>query len=286
MIPAPFEYLRASSVEHALGLLRAHGEDARPLAGGQSLIPLLKLRVAAPRYLIDIGRLQALSYVRADTDTICIGGLTTHAEVEHSALLRSRLPLLASAASCIGDVQVRNRGTIGGSLAHAHPAADLPAVILATQAELVVQSPGGRRTIPARDFFTSMFTTALRPDELLVETRFRPLPDGAGCAYVRAEDHASHFAVVGVAAIVGVDADRTCRHVRVALTGLTATPFRATAFEAALLDQRLEQAAVEEAARRTIGAAEPLSDLFASGEYRIHLAQVYAARAVLQAAPR
>jgi carbon-monoxide dehydrogenase medium subunit len=286
VIPAPFEYLRPTSVEQALALLRTYGEEARLLAGGHSLIPLLKMRLATPRCLIDIGRLRDLAYVRAEGDTICIGALTTHTEVEHSELLRARLPLLASAAASIGDVQVRNCGTIGGSLAHAHPAADLPAVMLAAEADLVVQGPDGRRTILAADFFVSMFTTALKPDEMLMEIRLPSLPNGAGSAYLKAEDNASHFAVVGVAAIVGVDAAQTCRQVRVAVTGLTATPFRATAFEAALLNQRLEQASVESAARHTIGATEPLSDLFASSEYRVHLAQVYAARAVLQASAR
>jgi carbon-monoxide dehydrogenase medium subunit len=264
VIPAPFEYLRPTSVEQALALLRTYGEEARLLAGGHSLIPLLKMRLATPRYLIDIGRLRDLAYVRAEGDTICIGALTTHTEVEHSELLRAQLPLLASAAASIGDVQVRNCGTIGGSLAHAHPAADFPASLLALDAALVLEGPAGRRVVRATEFFVGMFTTALTAEELLVEVRIPPLPDGSGGAYVKAEDKASHFAVVGVAALVGVRADGTCTRARIGVTGLGATPFRAKIVEAALADSHL--------------------DLFASGEYRAHLTRVYAARAVLKAA--
>lgn len=286
MIPGRFEYLRPASVEEALRLLRTYGEDAQLLAGGHSLVPLLKLRLAAPRYVIDIGRLPALSYIREESGTIRIGALTTHADIEHSELLHARVPLLPEAAARIGDVQVRNRGTIGGSLAHAHPAADLPAAMLALEAELVLQGPNGRRCVPAADFFVGMFTTALGSDEMLCEIRVPPPPNGAGAAYLKVEDKASHFAVVGIAAVVALNANGSCRFARLGVTGVTAVPFRARAAEEALRDQPLTAPTVHLAVRDIAHGVEPLADLFASGEYRGHLAQVYAARAVLQAADR
>ncbi|MBP1685636.1 MAG: Carbon-monoxide dehydrogenase (acceptor) [Deltaproteobacteria bacterium] len=286
MIPPRFEYLRPTSVEDALSLLRTHGDDARLLAGGHSLVPLLKLRLAAPRYLIDIGRLPALSYIREEAGTIRLGALTTHAEIEYSELLRVRLPLLPEVASRIGDVQVRNRGTIGGSLVHAHPAADLPAALLALAAEMVVQGPGGCRSVPAADFCVGMFTTVLRPDEMLVEIRIPPLPHGIGGAYLKAEDKASHFAVVGVAALVGAEPTGTCQFARVGVTGFAGVPFRATTVEAAILRKPLTEESVRVAAQGIADAGEPLSDLFASAAYRRHLTQVYVARALMQAASR
>ncbi len=284
MIPAPFEYLRPGSVQEAIDLLRTHGDEARLLAGGHSLIPLLKLRLAAPRYLVDLGRITSLSYIREQGGTVCAGALTTHAEIEHSDLLKTRLPLLPEAASCIGDVQVRNRGTIGGSLAHAHPAADLAAAVLALDAEIQVCGPDGCRSVRAADFFTGMFSTALRADEVLVEIRIPLLPDGAGAAYLKAEDKASRFALVGVAAVVSLDGAGICRDARVAVTGVAARAFRARTAERALLGMRLDQDAIEAAARLVVEGAEPLSDLFASRDYRLHLARVYTARALQQAA--
>jgi len=286
MIPARFEYLRPSTVEDALRLLRTYGDDARLLAGGHSLVPLLKLRLAAPRYLIDIGRLHALAYIREEDGAICIGALTTHADIERADLLRAKLPLLPEVASRIGDVQVRNRGTIGGSLVHAHPAADFPAAMLALEADMVLQGPNGRRSVPAADFCVGMFTTALHADEMLVEIRVPAPPRGAGGAYLKVEDKASHFAVVGVAAVVGVEPAGRCRFARVGVTGVSGVPYRAAAVEAALAHQPLTDEHVRLAAKGIASAVEPLSDLFASADYRRHLAQVYTARAVLQAASR
>jgi carbon-monoxide dehydrogenase medium subunit len=286
MIPASFEYLKPASVEEAIALLRTHGEDARLLAGGHSLIPLMKLRLASPRYLIDIGRIRDLAYTAEDAGRICIGALTTHAEIEYSDLLKARLPLLPEAAAQIGDAQVRNRGTIGGSLAHAHPAADFPAVLLALEAEMLLQGPDGRRAVPALDFFVSMFTTALGSDEMLVEIRIPPLPNRTGAAYLKAEDKASHFAVVGVAAVIGIDTDGACRSARIGVTGVSATPYRAQAVETALLNTQLDQHTIEAAAQRAVEGVYPLPDLFASSDYRTHLARVYAGRAIMQATQR
>jgi carbon-monoxide dehydrogenase medium subunit len=286
VIPAQFEYLRPGTATEAVDLLRTHGEDARLLAGGQSLLPLMKLRLASPRYLIDIGRLRELSYIREEGSTIRIGGLTTHADIEQSDLLQVRLPLLPEAAACIGDAQVRNRGTIGGSLAHAHPAADLAAVMLALEAEMVPQGIKGRRRVRAADFFVGMFATALQSDEMLVEICIPVLPSGTGAAYLKVEDKASHFAVVGVAAVVGMDSGGTCRFARIGVTGVGASPFRAGTAEAALMSKQLDQPTLAAAARHVVEGVQPLSDLFASGDYRAHLVQVYAARAVHEAVRR
>ena len=286
MIPAAFEYLKPASVEEAIALLRTHGEDARLLAGGHSLIPLMKLRLASPRYLIDIGCIRNLAYISEGAGRVCIGALTTHAEIEDSDVLKARFPLLPEAAARIGDAQVRNRGTIGGSLAHAHPAADFPAVLLALEAEMLLQGPDGRRAVPALDFFVSLFTTALRPDEVLVEIRIPLLPNGMGTAYLKVEDKASHFAIVGVAAVIDMDAQGACRTARVGVTGVAATPYRARSVESALLNQRPDQPTIEAAAQHAVEGVQPLPDLFASSDYRAHLAQVYASRAIVQAAGR
>jgi carbon-monoxide dehydrogenase medium subunit len=183
-------------------------------------------------------------------------------------------------------VQVRNRGTIGGSLAHAHPAADFPAVLLALDAKMLLHGPDGRRTVPVSDFFVSLFTTALRADEILVEIRVPPLPNGVGTAYLKAEDKASHFPIVGIAAVIGMDADQVCRFARVGVTGVAAIPFRAQSVEAVLVGRQVDEQNTDAAAQHVVEGVEPLSDLFASAEYRAHLARVYAARALKQAAGR
>ncbi len=280
MIPAPFEYVRPTWLHEAIALLHTHGDEARVLAGGHSLIPLMKLRLASPRYLIDIGRLRDLAYIREEGG-IHIGALTTHAAIERSALLHARLPLLPQTAARIGDAQVRNRGTIGGSLAHAHPAADLAAALLALDAEVLVQGPDGQRRLPIAEFFVSMFTTALRADELLIEVCFPPPPNDTRACYLRAEDKASHFAIVGVAAVIGLDPGRSCHTARIALTGLGATPFRARAAEGMLLNRHVDAQTIAAATRHVCDGVQPFADLFASSDYRAHLARIYAERALL-----
>lgn len=286
MIPAAFEYVRAGSVDEAIECLARGGPDTKVLAGGHSLVPMIKLRLARPSRLIDIGRLAELRYVRDEGDVVAIGALATHAEVASSAVVRRQAPLLAEAAAAIGDVQVRNRGTVGGSLAHADPAADYPAAVLAARAELVARGPGGRRrAIPAGSYFLGLFTTALEPDELLVEVRVPARPAGAGAAYVKYPHPASGFAVVGCAAQVtargGAFAD-----VAVAFTGLAAAPFRDAEVESALRGQPATEAAVAAAAERAArGVEHVLSDTFTASEpdYRRHLARVYARRALARA---
>lgn len=285
MIPSAFEYSAPQSVEEALSALKTGGSGAKALAGGQSLLPILKLRLASPERVIDLGRIPALRRIDVNQDLISIGALVTHATIEDSTALRQVCPLLPEVAGCIGDRQVRNRGTIGGSLAHADPAADWPAAVLALDAELVAMSAGSiQRTIAAREFFKGLMKTALAPGELLVEIRIRP-PGAGGAAYQKVKQSASGFAIAGVAAVLEYAQDRVCKRARIAVTGVADHAFRAAAAEKAIEGKRLDERAIFDASQRaTDGAEEPLSDLHASGEYRLHLARVHCARALRRAA--
>ncbi len=280
MIPASFEYEAPSTLQEALALL-ASREDAKLLAGGHSLLPSMKLRLSAPGLLVDLSRIAGLSYIREGDGHVRIGGMTTHAEVASSGLLRLHSPLLAQTAAHIGDVQVRNRGTLGGSLAHADPAADYPAAILALDAELVAMSEKGERIIPARKFFTGLFSTALRSDEILTEVRV-PVTVGAGTAYKKFAHPASGFAVVGVAALLRVAGDRI-ESAAVGITGVAEAAYRASAVEKALRGKPLGVIAAA-AGRAADGVEAPLGDYYASAEYRRHLAAVYTRRALEEAA--
>src|SRR6202790_2613266 len=234
MIPAAFEYHAPKTLEEALRLVERHGDEAKLLAGGHSLLPLMKLRLAAPRYVIDIGHLRGMSYIREENGQIAIGALTTHADIEQSALLASTCPLLPETAAQIGDVQVRNRGTIGGSLAHADPGADYPAAILALDAEIIAANTSGTRTIPARDFFVDMLTTQLHPGEILTQIRIVPRKPQSGAAYEKLHQPASGFAIVGAAANVLLAKGGKIEQAAVGITGLAAKAFRADAVERAL----------------------------------------------------
>jgi aerobic carbon-monoxide dehydrogenase medium subunit len=264
LITAPFTYKRAASVDEALGLAGDSGEEAKFLAGGHSLLPLMKLRLAVPDVLIDIGRLAELSYVRDEGSHVAVGALTTHDEVARSLVLAAHVPLLAHAAGCVGDPQVRHRGTIGGSLAHADPAADLPAVVLSLDATLVARGPGGTREIGAREFFSDLFETALRPGELLTEIR---VPKGnGGWSFQKFAKRGIDWAIVGVA----VQASR------VTLINMGSTPIRAAAVEAALASGASPRDAAAHAAE---GTSAP-DDLNGSRRYREHLARVLVGRAL------
>ena len=265
MIPAPFSYRRASSAGEALELAAEFGDDAKFLAGGHSLLPLMKLRLAVPEVLIDIGRLPGLSYIRDEGDHIAIGALTRHHDLEYSALTARELPLLACAAGHVGDPQVRHRGTIGGAIAHADPASDLPAVVLALDATLVARSRSGEREIAAGDFFLGLFETALEPGELLTEIRV-PKPAAAGWSFQKFTKRAIDWAIVGVA----VQGDA------VALVSMASTPVRAITVEQALAGG----APVAEAASRAADGTSPPEDINASRGYREHLARVLVARAL------
>jgi carbon-monoxide dehydrogenase medium subunit len=275
VIPAPFDYEVAESADHAIELLGRFGEDAKLLAGGHSLLPLMKLRLAGPSALVDIGRIGDLSYVRDGGDHIAIGAITTHEDVHLNELLRRDNPLVAHAAGEVGDPQVRHRGTIGGSIAHGDPASDLPTVMLALDATFVVRGPGGERTIGARDFFKSFFVTDLGDQEILTEVRVPKLA-GAGWSYQKFHTRAQDWAIVGVAAVA--NGGRTA----VAFTNMGETPLRASAVEQALAAGSDPAAAAEQALEGT----SPPSDALASAEYRNHLAKVLTRRAIEEASSR
>ena len=269
MIPAPFDYVRASTAEEAVSLAGQHGDDAKFLAGGHSLLPLMKLRLAQPSVLVDIGRLADLSYIREDGDHIAIGALTRHRDIEISEVLAEHVPLLAHAASHVGDPQVRHRGTIGGSIAHADPASDLPATTLALGATYVAQGPGGTREIAAADFYEGFLTSTLAADELLTEIRV-PKMNGAGWGFQKFNRRAQDWAIVGVAAW------RRNGDCGVALVNMGSTPILASSVASALAGG----ASVADAAEQAAAEADPQADLNASVEYRVHLAKVLTRRAL------
>ncbi len=285
MIPAAFEYFAPQSVKEAIGLLEKHGDDAKLLAGGHSLLPIMKLRLAQPKVIVDIGRIGGLDGIKADGQKIAIGALVTHDAVEHNALLKEKCPLLPEAAAVIGDMQVRNRGTIGGSLAHADPAADYPAAMLALDSEVVATGPKGTRTIPGGQFFVEMLTTALQPNEIITEVRVPALARGTGAAYLKHAHPASGYAVVGVAALVTVSGGK-CERAAIGITGVAGKAYRATAVEKALAGQALDEATVAKAAAHAADGVDAQGDLYASAQFRAHLATVYTKRAVLAAASR
>ena len=284
MIPVAFDYLRPSSVEEAVAALQsaeASGDEVKVLAGGQSLLPVLRLRLAGPSTVIDLSGIAALRGIRLDGDALVIGAMATHADVAGSPLVRAEAALVAEVARTVGDRQVRHRGTLGGSLAHADPAGDLPTAAVALDATLVAAGPAGRRSIAARDFFTDVFTTALGPDEVLVEVRFPRIPSW-GARYEKFHRTAQAWAVVGAAASVHV-VDGAIAAARLALTNMGPTPVRALAVETALVG--VTDAAGVRAACAVAGAGTtPPTDMNGSAEYRRHLAGVLSARAVVAAA--
>lgn len=286
MFPASFGYFAARSLEEALELLTEYGEDAKLLAGGHSLIPAMKLRLATPRYLIDLGRVPGLSGVRIDGEALAIGALTAHADVASSAIIRQRLPGLADAASVIGDVQVRNRGTIGGSVAHADPAADLPVILTALGASFVLASPSGKRTVAAEDFFIDFYTTALAPNEVLTGIRVPLPPSGAGTAYAKLPHPASGYVVVSAGALIIRQPSGQCASARVALGGMAGRPLRAGATETALQGKALTPQVIAAAAAKAAEGSDPIEDAYASAEYKRQVAAVYARRAIESAAKR
>jgi aerobic carbon-monoxide dehydrogenase medium subunit len=285
MYPAEFEYFRARTVAEASRLLRKH-KGSRLLAGGHSLLPAMKLRLSEPAALIDLGGLRGLAAIRAKGKSLVIGAMTTHAAVASSPIVAKSCPLLAETASQIGDVQVRNRGTIGGSLAHADPAADYPTAILALDATLVVQGARGQRKIPAVRFFLDLFTTALKPGEILTSVVVPAYAKGMGEAYLKHRHPASSYAVVGVAALVELSGG-VCKKVSLAVGGAGGVPVRVSEAEAALAGSKPDAKAIEAAAAKVSAAiADPMSDTYASGEYRLHLATVLARRALTEAVAR
>ena len=287
MKPAPFDYFDPKTVVEAASLLSQLDGEAKVLAGGQSLMPLLNMRLARPSALVDIRRIEGLDYVRGEDGALAIGAMTRQRTVERSDLVRKRLPLLQAATKLIAHPQIRNRGTVGGSLAHADPAAEYPAVALALGAELRAAGPNGERRMAAEEFFVTYLTTALAADEVLTEVRF-PLPrPGAGWSIVEVSRRWGDFALAGAVATLSLDGGGRVEEARVALFGVGSTPLRASGAEEALAGERPDEKAIEAAARRAgEELEEPLSDVHATSEYRRDLARVLTGRALSEAAGR
>ncbi|MCP4201555.1 MAG: xanthine dehydrogenase family protein subunit M [bacterium] len=284
MYPAEFQYHRASSAQEALDLLDQN-PGAKFLAGGHSLIPMMKLRLAQPGVLIDIGRLDEFKGVTLNGDSLSIGSLTTHAEIAGSAEVRSGCPILAEAASKIADPQVRNKGTIGGNIAHADPASDLPAVLVALGAKIHLRSQGGDRSVAAADFFVDLLTTSMAENEIVTEIEVPRLGEGTGSAYLKVEHPASGYAVCGAAAVMTVEGD-ACTSASLVFNGVTATPLAALDVARALVAAGVGDDAIEAAVDSRLSVPQPLSDLHASGEYRTALATAYGKRALKRARDR
>jgi carbon-monoxide dehydrogenase medium subunit len=286
MIPAAFDYIAPQSLDEAVRALAAHGEDAKLLAGGHSLLPLIKLRLANPGLLIDLSKIPGLGGISEQDGKIVVGALATHYQIESSELLKKKCPLLPETAREIGDVQVRNRGTIGGSLTHADPAADWPAAIIALGGELELRGSKGKRTLGVEQFFLGPMTTAIEPTEILTEIRVPISSRRTGSAYQKMAQQASGFAVVGVAVSVRLDAKGRCEEIGIGVTGLGDKPFRPRAAEECLRGNKLTTKLIEESAARVADGIEALEDLHANGQFRSHLARVYAGRAIQGAAKR
>ncbi len=281
MYPDNFSYHAPSTLDEALGLLAQHGDDAKLLAGGHSLLPAMKLRLSTPAHLIDMKGLRGqLQYIREEGGAIAVGALSTHHQIHTSELLASKAPLLAETAGHIGDMQVRNMGTLGGSLAHADPAGDFPAAVLAAEAEFVLQGPGGRRTVAAADFFQGFFETATEPGEILVGVRI-PAQAG-GSSYQKFYHPASGYAICGVAVVIE-GANGTVSKCRVGVTGVSDAGYRATAVEQAVEGQSFSAELAASAAEHAADGTDPLEDPFAGADYRTHLAKVHTRRALAAA---
>jgi carbon-monoxide dehydrogenase medium subunit len=309
-VPAAFDYHPATSVDEAIALLQQYGDDAKLLAGGHSLLPTMKLRLAQPAHLIDLGKISELSYIRDDGDAIAVGAMTRYVDIERSDLIKQHFALLPEGVDLIGDRQVRNWGTIGGSIAHSDPAADTPGMVLALKADIVAKGPNGVRTIKADDFFMDLMQTALQPDEVITEIRLPKPAAHTGSAYTKLANRASHYAVVGCAAVMSFDNDGTCTAASVVITGASVKPTRAHAVEAALVGKKregeseggiggllhrvgeaisgnkLDEDAIADAASVAADGLELVSDIHGSKEYRSEMSAVMARRAITKAVER
>jgi carbon-monoxide dehydrogenase medium subunit len=286
MYPVSFDYLKPNSVSEAIALLRQHGDDAKLLAGGQSLVPMMKLRVARPRFLIDIHRIDELDYIREDSGQIRIGAMTRHIQIEESAVIRERIPMLAEAASEIGDVQVRNRGTLGGALTEADPSGDYGAAALALDAQLKCVSRRGERIIPAAEFFTFAYTTVLEFDEILTEIVL-PLPQAKGAGvYLKLERVAGDFAIVSAAVQLTLDKNRICSQIGVGVTGAHSVPTKAFSVEASLRGKKITPDLIEQAGRLVQEGAEPIEDMRGSAAYKKKVLSATLRRAIIESLRR
>jgi aerobic carbon-monoxide dehydrogenase medium subunit len=286
MIPQSFEYFRPQSVSEAIALLQEHGDGAKILSGGQSLIPMMKIRLARPECIIDINRLADLHYVKEEAGFLKIGGLTREADLETSDLIRSKYPIILDTAASIADPQVRNMATVGGNLAHGDPANDHPATMLALEAEIVAIGPHGESIIPIKDFFLSIFTTALQHSEILTEIRIPIPPAGSGGAYFKLERKVGDFATVGVAAQVTLDGTGVCRRVGIGLTNVGATPIKATRAEGFLAGKTMDKEQIDQAAQLAAEESQPSSDLRGPAEYKISMVRELTKRALVRACER
>ena len=286
MIPQSFEYFRPETVSEAIALLKEHGDGAKILSGGQSLIPMMKIRLARPEYLIDINRLANLQYIKEEDGFLKIGGLTREADLETSSLIRSKYPIILDTAAMIADPQVRNLATVGGNLAHGDPANDHPATMLALGAEIIATGQGGERTIPIAGFFLSVFTTALEHGEILTEIRIPIPPSGSGGAYFKLERKVGDFATVGVAAQVTLDGNGVCRRAGIGLTNVGATPIKAVRAEGILVGKTIDERQISQAAQLAAEEAEPSSDLRGPAEYKVSMVRELTKRALVRASER
>jgi aerobic carbon-monoxide dehydrogenase medium subunit len=285
-VPAAFEYHPATSVDEAIALLQQYGDDAKLLAGGHSLLPTMKLRLAQPAHLIDLGKVSGLSYIRDDGGAVAVGAMTTYVTMQRSDLIKQYYALLPEGIALIGDPQVRNRGTIGGSVAHSDPAADTPGMVLALKADIVARGPSGVRIIKSDDFFMDLMQTALKPNEVITEIRFPKPPAHTGSAYSKLANRASHYAVVGCAAVVTLGGDGTCLAASVVVTGASVKAVRARNVEAALVGKKLDEATIAAAASHAADGLELVSDIHGSKEYRGQMSAVMARRAITAAVER
>jgi aerobic carbon-monoxide dehydrogenase medium subunit len=286
MIPPSFEYCRPETVSEAIALLHQHGDGAKILSGGQSLIPMMKIRLARPEYIIDINRLADLQYIKEEGGFLKIGGLTREADLEASSLIRSKYPVILDTAALIADPQVRNLATVGGNLAHGDPANDHPATMLALGAQIIATGTNGERTIPVSDFFLSVFTTALEHGEILTEIRIPIPPSGSGGAYFKLERKVGDFATVGVAAQVTLDGAGVCRRAGIGLTNVGATPIKATRAEGSLVGKTMNEQQIRQAAQLAAEEAQPSSDLRGPAEYKVSMVRELTKRALVRASER
>jgi carbon-monoxide dehydrogenase medium subunit len=285
MIPGPFEYFAPRSLSDAVKFLSAHRDDVKILSGGQSLLPLMKMRLSKPAFVVDIGRLPGLDEITEERDHLVVGALVTHTQIEASDLLKARCPLLPQTATTIADVQVRNRGTIGGSIAHADPAGDWPAAIVALDAEIMVFGPNGERWVKCDDFFLGLLMSVLEPDEIVTGLRV-PVTGNDKTAYMKAAPRSSGFAVVGVAVRLAVDAAGTCSRAAIGITGVTDKAYRPERVEQMLTGKRLDPAIIQQAAAEACRNIEPIEDINGSAEYRKQLTEVYVLRTIEAALKR
>ncbi|MGQ4808257.1 6-hydroxypseudooxynicotine dehydrogenase complex subunit alpha [Candidatus Entotheonellaceae bacterium PAL068K] len=286
MKPAPFSYAAPSTLEEAITLLKQHGDTAKVLAGGQSLVPMMNFRLARPAYVIDLNRVSGLDGMTERDATLVVGAMTRQRSLERSDVVRQRYPLLHEATLLIGHTAIRNRGTVGGSIAHADPAAELPAVLLAYGGSVQVQGSHGRRQIAAPDLFLTYFTTTMEPDEILTEVHFPAWPSGTGWCFLEESRRHGDFAMVGVAALLTLDAEDRCRQAATAITGVGGAPYNVAEASALLQGQIVNEARIAEVAQAASEGVDPEGDIHASAEFRRHLSGVLTRRALTKAAER